>query len=328
MKKVQTPTYNYTFDEISGEFRRWGKTFNDDPTYSPIGLEILDMEVSTVCHQGCAFCYKSNKAVGENMTFETFKLIVDKIPTLTQIAFGIGDIDGNPDLFKMFEYCREIGVVPNVTINGSRLTDAMARHLVNYCGAVAVSLYDENVCYDAVNKLTRFGLKQVNIHCLLSEETYTKALNFVSAYGHDLRLINLNAIVFLSLKQKGRGETHTRLSDANFKFLVNHCFSENIPFGFDSCTACKFLKDIKGRRDYKDIAKYVEPCESGLFSGYVNAKGIFHPCSFAENNWLVDEEIDLKTVDDFLQDVWYNHSIVNWRKLLLKNGRSCPMYEI
>ena len=57
MKQVRTPTYNYNFNEDNGYFERWGSTPDDDPQYSPIGLEILDMEVSTICHKGCQFCF-------------------------------------------------------------------------------------------------------------------------------------------------------------------------------------------------------------------------------------------------------------------------------
>ena len=78
MKIVRSPDYNYNFNKSTGFFMRWGKTMDDDPDFAP-APEILDIEVSTVCGQGCHFCYKSNTAKGENMSFETFKTIFDKI---------------------------------------------------------------------------------------------------------------------------------------------------------------------------------------------------------------------------------------------------------
>ena len=91
-------------------------------------------------------CYKSNTSQGKNMSLETFKKIFHKIPlNLTQIAFGIGDIDANPDLWKIMEYCRNNNynqVVPNITINGKRLTDEHIGMLAELCGAVAVSRYN------------------------------------------------------------------------------------------------------------------------------------------------------------------------------------------
>lgn len=325
MKKVRTPNYNYNFDEETGYFERWGKSLEDDPQYSPIGLEILDWEVSTVCHQGCKFCYKSNTSVGENTSFETFKSVVEKIPTLTQIAFGIGDITGNPDLFKMFEYCRSKNIAPNVTINGSGLTDEVAEKLVSLCGAVACSNYSKDVCYGAVEKLTSLGLKQVNIHQLLAEESFGQILELLQDIQSDKRLSNLNAVVFLSLKKKGRGEGYHKLSEDKFNYIADYCLNNNIRFGYDSCSSTKFLKAIEGRKDFEKISQMIEPCESGLFSGYMNTEATFYPCSFSEG---IVEGIDVTKVDDFLQDVWYSPLTIDWRKKLLNNCRSCPIYDV
>jgi intein/homing endonuclease len=62
-KMVQSPTYNYIMNERTGLFKRWGKDLDDNPQYSPIGNEILDLEVSTICHQGCKFCFTAGTLV-------------------------------------------------------------------------------------------------------------------------------------------------------------------------------------------------------------------------------------------------------------------------
>lgn len=50
--------YNYNFDIASGFFQRWGKTEAEDPTWSPFGPEIMDIEISDgeSCPMTCAFC--------------------------------------------------------------------------------------------------------------------------------------------------------------------------------------------------------------------------------------------------------------------------------
>ncbi len=56
--------YNYIFDKRNGDFKRWGKTINDDPQFSPIGPEILDIEISiNGCPNGCAFCSPSGTLI-------------------------------------------------------------------------------------------------------------------------------------------------------------------------------------------------------------------------------------------------------------------------
>ena len=121
-KVLRSPHYNYVYKKGPGTFARWGGTLEEDPAYSHLGPEIADIEISTVCNGvgngPCKFCYKSNTGKGENMSLELFKKVFSKFPpVLTQIAFGIGDIDANPDLWNIMRHCRENGIVPNITIN-------------------------------------------------------------------------------------------------------------------------------------------------------------------------------------------------------------------
>jgi MoaA/NifB/PqqE/SkfB family radical SAM enzyme len=328
IKTVRTPTYKYNFDVETGYFQRWGKTVNDDPQYSPIGNEILDIEVSTVCHKGCKFCYKGNTAKGQNMSFDTFKIIFDKMPTLTQIAFGIGDLDGNPDLWKMFEYCRENKVVPNVTINGEGLDRNKAFFLHKFCGAVAVSNYDKDSCYNAVKMLTDEGMDQINIHQLLSQESFEQAKEVVQDSKNDPRLAKLNAIVFLSLKQKGRGINHHILDFKSFDEFMRELLQNNVRFGMDSCSATKFLKVIQNHPRKEEIEEMIEPCESTAFSFYIDVEGNGYPCSFTQGTPGWEKGISVVDAQDFLQDIWFDPRIVEWRKKLLSCKRSCPIYNV
>jgi len=169
IKTVCSSDYNFLFNKKTGFFARWGKTKEDDPQWSALGPEIADIEVTTKCHgvtgrdgksRVCNFCYKSNTPNGQNMSFDTFKTIFDKISKnriLTQIAFGADShATSNPDLFKMMDYCRNNGynyVIPNITV--AEITPETADLLAKYCGAVAVSRYEnKDVCYNTVKMLT------------------------------------------------------------------------------------------------------------------------------------------------------------------------------
>ena len=166
VKVLSSPAYNYAFNKETGFFLRWGKTKEDDPDYSPYGPEIADIEISTICSgvKGvgvCKFCYKSNTPKGTYMSFDTFEKLFAKLPkTVTQIAFGIGDINANPDMWRIFQYSRDNGVIPNVTVNGEGITDEIADKLVSLCGAVAVSVYDKNKSYDAIQRINAAFLRK------------------------------------------------------------------------------------------------------------------------------------------------------------------------
>lgn len=337
IKKVRSENYNYNFNNETGFFVRWGKTLDDDPEFSPFGPEILDMEISTICDGGCSFCYKSNTEVGKNMTFETFKKVLHKMPTnLTQIAFGIGSIDGNPDLWKIMEYCRSNEynqVVPNITINGKKLTDEYTDNLARLCGAVAVSRYNPDTCYNAVKKLSDRGLKQVNIHQLLCKETLQSCYQVIDDYQNDPRLKNLNAIVFLLMKPKGkRNKFHQLTSKEEYKKLIDYAFEHNAPIGFDSCSAPSFLQCVQDRPDFEKLQMLAEPCESDCFSAYINVDAKFFHCSFTEgeDSW---KGIDVLNCDDFIRDVWNSSEACRFRQKLMdstkRDGcRSCPIFNL
>lgn len=336
-KIVKSPDYNYVFNKITGEFQRWGKTYDDDPQYSPYSCELLDLEISVNgCPNACPFCYKRNtNAPAVNMTFETFKAIIDKFPrTLTQVAFGITGVKSNPDFFKMMAYCREIGVVPNFTLSGIDLDETDASQIAQLVGAVAVSAYqtDKNVCYNAVELLTSKGLKQVNIHLMTSHETLDFVYEVLQDRKNDPRLANMNAIVLLGVKPKGRAAGHyTPLTQEEFGKLFEFLLRHDIAFGFDSCSAPKFMKTVEGSSLPESVKRQLlqaaEPCESDLFSAYVNVKGEYWHCSFTEGEPGF-EGLSVLEADDFLRDIWFSEPVKRFRDRSLAGGRRCQVFNL
>jgi len=339
VKVVIGNDYKYTFDKTNGNFCRWGETYEDDPDYSPIGGEILDIEITTSCNgingKLCPFCYKSNTPNGKNMDFDAFKVILDKIgPQLTQVAFGAdSQATSNPELFKMAEYCREKGVVPNITV--ANISNDIADKLASVMGAVAVSRYDDkNVCYDSIKKLTDRGMNQINMHFMICEETYDACLETLKDIKDDPRLKDMNAIVLLSLKKKGRGVGFNPLSANKYDKIVKFCLENDIQFGMDSCGAKKFLDTVKDHPDYEKFKMVCEPCESTNFSQYIDVNGDFYPCSFCEDAKGWENGISVLDISDFLKDIWYNDRVKEFRHALNSNcnnchkARECPMYDI
>ncbi len=339
-KIVRSKKYNYNFDKRTGFFARWGKTLNDDPQFAPAGPEILDIEITTgFCPDACKFCYKGNTpAPGHNMTFAEFKTILDKMPkTLTQIAFGITGPESNPDFIRMMEYAREVGVIPNFTLSGTGLTDEFAEKSSKLIGAVAVSAYqkDKNVCYNAVKKYVDLGITQTNIHLMVSQETLSFVYEVLNDRMTDPRLQDMNAIVFLGVKPKGRAASgyHT-LSLKQYQELIAFCFDNDLAIGFDSCSAPKFEAAVKADESLsperkKQLIQCSESCESSAFSSYINVLGEYWNCSFCEDEpgW---EPVNVLEAKDFLKDVWYSEPIKKFRERLLAseidNCRRCIVF--
>lgn len=246
--------------------------------------------------------------------------------TTLQIAFGADSAaTANPDLFKMMEYCRSNGVVPNITV--ADITEETAIKLATVCGAVAVSHYQTDTCKRSIALLYKHGLKQINIHQMVSEENLDKCYDIIDA-AKDIP--GLNAIVMLSLKQKGRGKGFTPLPYHLFKDMIDYSLEKEISFGFDSCTAHKFLRYVNesGNPELMKQAIFVEPCESMLFSTYVDVDAMAFPCSFSPNTPGWETGIDLTKCNNYMEDVWNHERMQIWRNGLIGNERKCPLYNI
>lgn len=361
-KKLISPNANYIFDKRDGVTLSWGKTIKEDPECFP-GPVIADIEITTGClgltgdsssedakkygtRLICPFCYKSNTPNNTKyMSFETFKKLFSVLPkTLTQIAFGAdATLQLNPDIWKIMAYSRENGVIPNVTL-ANVINDEIADNLAKYCGAVAISRYHiPDICYNSVKKLTDRGMKQVNIHYMISKETLKGAYDTIDSASSDERLKGLNAIVFLSLKTKGRGEHgYTPLTQEEFTALVKYAREKKVGVGFDSCSSLKAFNAYKGTDSEKTVARLIEPCESSLLSLYINVEGKYFPCSFTEGykgkevDWTEGlDALECKDTEDFLNKIWNNKKTQEFRNLLIeskKNNefgcRTCPLYLI
>jgi MoaA/NifB/PqqE/SkfB family radical SAM enzyme len=331
-KLVRSENYNYNFDKVTGNFERWGATKDDDPEYAP-APEILDFEVTTICDHGCPFCYKGNTKNGHNTSFEDFKTVFDKIPnTLTQVAFGAdASATSNPDLFNMMHYARSKGVIPNITV--ACISQETAQGLASVCGAVAVSRYDKKEeCYTSIKMLEDAGLDQVNMHILVSAETEEWIWETFDDFLEG-KIPGLNAIVLLGLKKKGRGEGFNVLDAESYKILINFALDNNIPIGADSCSGPKLISAVKGRDNYDAIYEMVDPCESTLFSMYVDENCRFYPCSFMPKTEGWESGIDMLAVKDFEKEVWNGKKTFTFRDKLCNNKdcngcRECPVFEV
>jgi MoaA/NifB/PqqE/SkfB family radical SAM enzyme len=337
-KILESEDMNYRFDKKTGFTMTWGKTLDDDPDFCQYGPMIADIEITDICKgvgdQGpCKFCYKSNTAANKkNMSFDTYKIIIDKIKacnnTITQVAFGAdAQTESNPDIWKIAEYTRSIGIIPNITV--ADITDEVADKLSKVMGAVAVSRYeDKNYCYNSVKKLTDRGMDQVNIHQLVHAGNIDQIKETFADVKNDPRLAKLNAIVLLSLKKKGRGSKFQQASVEQFKEIVDYAMDNNIRIGFDSCSCCKFLQAVKDRKEYKSLEMCSEKCESTLFSVFINVDCEAMPCSFCDKVSIWNRGIYIIDGKDFHKDVWMSNKFSEFRTMLLNNDRNCPVYQI
>lgn len=341
IKLFESKKANYIFNIETGLMYSWGEKTSDDPGRFPTP-NIADIECCGCCtglkNDGvvCKFCYKSNTPTsGSYMTLEEFKHILDVYPkSLTQVALGADAcLTCNPDIWKIMEYCRKNNIVPNITL-ANVLNEEIADKLAHYCGAVAISCYEDyDICFNSIEKLTSRGMKQVNIHLLLAEEYYERAKDVMKAVLEDPRLKKLNAVVCLGLKRKGRGGSFHRMSDEHFKEIVEFAINNHIGLGFDSCNSKRAL-DVLGDK----VKDSVISCEASMESSYVSYKGYYYPCSFMEGEGEWKEGIslnDINSPEEFVEKIWNNPKTLKFKDKLMDTVnrnchrcRECPYYEV
>ena len=340
VKVLKSENYNFLFNKKNGYFAKWGKRTEDDIDLKLARADIADIEISTSCFQNCPMCYKSNNPNGVNMSLDIYKKVLDKIteePFICQVALGITDIDANKDIFDMMEYTRSKQIIPNVTINGSRMTPEYYDNLAKYCGAVAVSVgpgYNKENSYNSIFELTNRGMNQINIHHMICMENFDYTMQVIRDIKSNKKLERLKSLVFLSVKTKGRAKDRfTSLTQEKFNEICDFALKSNISIGFDSCSRHRFLKYLQSNNELsseskKQMEQSVEMCESGHFSLYIDVNGKYSPCSFTPGTpgWE-DGGIDILKVDSF-KDVWYNERTNKFREKLISCGRDCPLYKI
>jgi len=130
----------------------------------------------------------------------------------------------------------------------------------------------------------------------------------------------------LGLKPKGRAKQNfSVLPYGEFKTLFEYCLKRDMRIGFDSCSAPKFEKAVKEtdcveEKQKKSFIGLSESCESTLFSSYINVYGDFFPCSFMEDegDWK-DNGVSVPKASSFMDDVWFNPRVDEWRNRLLSS---------
>ena len=121
---------------------------------------------------------------------------------------------------------------------------------------------------------------------------------------------------------------HNQLTVDQYKEILDYAEEKDIRLGFDSCSAPLYLEAIKEDKNYKVKSMYAEPCESSLFSSYINCLGEFYACSFCEGEGIWKEGLSVLECNDFIEDIWNNNKTEKFRNVLLSNCRNCPMFNL
>lgn len=316
IKRIHTKDYNFYGDNGSGLTLRWGKTLNDNPAYAP-WPELADISISNYCTKNCGYCYRDSNENGTFMSLTDYEHILDQLTSpdygpVFQVALGGGEPLEHPDFMAIIEATVQRKIVPNFTTNGLHLTEETVEKLKGKVGAIALSAAGiRDIDPDKVKIMNRAGIK-TNIHFVLSHQTIDEAIGLLEGrYNHLLE--GVNGLIFLTYKPKGRAEEAGCLRDSEEsyqRFLalanVNHCAAR---IGFDAC----FVPPLLHSTDV--TADYVDSCECGFFSIYVDEWMTVKPCSFS-----LGDQFSFSLREYSFAEIW-KEKLEPYRNLIL--SRTC-----
>ena len=294
--------YNFLGNSETGITFRWGRSFQENPILAP-WPELADISISNHCSKGCRFCYRDSKPDQSFMPLTDYKRVLKALTSkelgpVFQVALGGGEPTEHPEFIQILEETSRQRIVPNYTTNAENVTDEIIQATKRYCGAIAVSLSPKEITEKAevIKRFIDAGVK-VNVHFILSNSSMSEAINILEGV-YDSALENINAIIFLTFKPFGRASSSDiLLKDADFLKFVGmiDCPKSKASFGFDACFVPELLKFTQTN------TAFVDSCECGYFSVYIDEKMNVKPCSFTN---ISDFTFNLNEYS--FEDIWAN----------------------
>jgi radical SAM protein with 4Fe4S-binding SPASM domain len=247
------------------------------------------------------------------------------------VALGGGEAFERKDFGEIVAFCRDIGLVPNLTTNGQRL----GKQKLDICammGQVNVSVDGikehfgingrggtfENA--DATIRALRKSGAGVGINCVVSGKNYP-FLGDVIRYAAERKL---NEVEFLKYKPSGRGRQRypeyalsQEMIRGMYPFLVACSEKYN---KMEIKIDCSFIPALvyhkPPKRELEMLA--VTGCDGGNLLMSVRSNGSFAGCSFVENNEPVGE----------IKNRWHSSKhLRDFRMLATKARQPCKSCE-
>ena len=312
-----------------------GKNF---PSYLSAPTEV-HLAVTNRCSSGCAGCYMDSTGnVHHELSTPKLKTALLRLRELGvfHVALGGGEAFEREDFFEIVSYCREIGLVPNLTTNGQNIGDREIE-ICALMGQVNVSIdgigphYGVNgrngsfkSAVSALRRLKKAGVS-AGINCVVSRNNFSllpEVIGFAADEG-------LNEVEFLKFKPSGRGRHRYRYNALTqemirgfYPMLMENGRSCKVELKID----CSFVPAMLWHRPPKeDLEKLaVCGCDGGNILLSIKSGGRFSGCSFMENE-------ETESVFD-IQMLWHSSPHLKRFRNLVTNAqepcRSCEYLDL
>lgn len=255
----------------------------------------VHFSLTNKCPLKCKHCYaNSGNKIRNELTTNQYKKALRVLAKMGvfHIAFGGGECFSRSDVFELAHYCRELGMVPNITTNGYYITKETAKKCRVF-GRINVSLDGIGKMYKEIRGVDGFKMadraikllveegNRVGINCILCRKNFDTISEIVKYAKRQ----KLESILFLRYKPVGRGKIFYKemrlTNEQNKKIfpLIKKLQKENKEILFE--IDCSFVPMICFHKPSLEKLKFfaVEGCPAGNILLGTLPNGRFNACS-------------------------------------------------
>lgn len=285
----------------------------------------LHIAVTSQCPVQCAGCYLDAKPEGLHVHESDLEqtLIAAAQAKVFTVAFGGGEPLMLPNIGRLAERARELGLVPVMTTSGIGMTQTKAKSLrafaqvnVSHDGVLGGYSAVREVEGDAwaeraIRRLVEANIR-VGVNTVLTRPSFGECGEILEATYHHAARLGASEIQLLRYKPAGRAASLTyfdrRLTPAQIEH-VSHVIqrmvqAKKMSVRIDCAMVPLLSKYVSKAHDL--IALGVMGCEAGNALGSVRTDRTIAPCSFASSTQIDAQEITNAWNENDTFAPWHN----------------------
>lgn len=101
------------------------RTIPDGVAMMPIFPESLDIKITNKCNASCAYCHEDSVPEGLHGDLRRALHLLKDLPSGVELAIGGGNPLEHPDLQWFIDSLKELGLVPNMTVNAMHFDESV-----------------------------------------------------------------------------------------------------------------------------------------------------------------------------------------------------------
>lgn len=272
--------------------------------------ESVHLAITHRCNYKCPSCYVDDSIENELTTAE-IKVLIDNMAEMKvfQLAIGGGEPFLRDDLIGIVRYTRQKGIIPNITTNGSLITEDIASELSGHIGQIQVSINGHNRelhesarekgSFDAVLRsmdILRKSKIHFGINTLISRDNINE-IEEIIAFAVQQGAVSINLLRPKPSKLDDRWYKKSKLTSEDYKTVHKAIKSVlgKYPIRITIDCALSFLMNVESTNSLQKHGIY--GCSGARRFLSIRPDGSAYPCS------LIDSYCG-GNIKNGLKDVW------------------------